>query len=80
MKKIIVDKFIKDTLDESFTIPVAFIRMLCTILPNSALSALQEKGFNLDDIITASQQDKPYQVEMHVNEKGIDKKIIIRLA
>lgn len=80
MKKIKIEKYIQDTLDESFTVPVAFIRILTSLLPHSALVALHDNGFDLDNIIMASKQDKPYQAEASIEEKGVMKRIVITLV
>ncbi|RKS87385.1 hypothetical protein DES39_0609 [Orbus hercynius] len=79
MKKVTIEKFVQGTLDESFTVPVAFIRTLNALLPHFALQSLNEKGFNLEQIMTAHKQNTTYQAETEVNEKGIDKKVVIQL-
>ncbi|WP_392551554.1 hypothetical protein RHO13_01370 [Orbus wheelerorum] len=80
MKKLIIKKFIHNELNESFTVPIAFINILNTILPNSALASLIQHGFDLKQITDASKQNLPYINQANVVEKGIEKKIIIQLS
>lgn len=80
MKKIIVEKYIQDTLDETLTVPVAFIGILNTILPDAAFASLKQSGFDFQQIVTASKQNQPYFTETFVNEQGINKKIVLRLS
>lgn len=77
MKKLKVDKYINDQLDESFTVPLAFIHILNSLLPDSAMKSLQKNGLALNEIIEASKQKQHYQAETMVEEKGINKKIVI---
>lgn len=80
MKKLIIEKFIQNRLDETFVVPVAFITILNTILPNSAFTSLKQNGFDFQKIIAASKQNEPYLSEMIVEEKGIAKKVMIKLG
>ncbi|QIQ22197.1 DUF2868 domain-containing protein [Zophobihabitans entericus] len=79
MKKFKIEKYINQELDETYTIPVAFISILTTILPASAIESLTQAGFDFKTLIEASKQDLAYQSSAMVEEKGISKKIIITL-
>ncbi|WP_126467935.1 hypothetical protein [Pragia fontium] len=80
MRKLKVEKYIHDKLDESFMVPVAFIQFLNIAAPNAALSELKQVGFDFQQIITASKQNEPYQTSVEVEEKGIMKRIDISLV
>lgn len=80
MKKIIIEKYIQDKLDETLAVPVAFISILNTILPNAAFAELKQHGFDFQQLANASKLNEPYLSEAFVSEKGIAKKIVLRLS
>lgn len=79
MKKLTIEKYIQGKLDESFTVPIAFISMLNTILPKAAMDSLNQYGFDLQNMIAASKDRSPYHSTVKVEEKGILKTIEIHL-
>lgn len=79
MKKFELKKYSDNQLDETHTIPVAFVSILTTILPTSAMDALKESGFDFQTLIEASKQGQSYHSSTMVSEKGVMKKIVIDL-
>lgn len=79
MKKLKIEKFINDQIDESFTVPLAFINVLKILLPNSAINVLSNKGLEFEKIVEASKQNQPYQSSMDIVEKDVMKKVTITL-
>lgn len=79
MKKLTIEKYIQGKLDESFTVPIAFISMLNTILPKAAIDSLNQYGFDIQNMITASKDHSPYHNRVEVEEKGILKTVEISL-
>ncbi|WP_434778708.1 hypothetical protein [Neisseria sp. Ec49-e6-T10] len=79
MKKIKVEKYINNELDETLTIPVAFINILTSILPKSAIEELNQAGLDFQSMIQASKQGQNYHASTQVTEKGISKQIVLTL-
>lgn len=79
MKKLRIEKYIHHQLDESFTIPLGLIRILNTLLPSSAIDALNQKGLGLEQMVLADRLNKPYQASVEVEEKGIMKTVTVTL-
>lgn len=80
MKMFKLDKYNDDKLDESYTIPVAFIRLLTSILPSIAMKELNQVGFNFDALIEASKQNEKYHETFVVEEKSVQKRIEVYLV
>lgn len=79
MKKLKIEKYIHNQLDESFTVPLGFIRILNMLLPRSAIESLAQKGLGLEKIVLANKLNEPYQTSIEVKEKGITKTVSMTL-
>lgn len=79
MKTFKIEKYLNDTLDETYTLPVAFISMLTAILPSSAVESLNHSGFKFDELLEANKQGVEYHSSVMVEENGITKRIEIYL-
>lgn len=80
MKKLKVEKYVNDQLDESFMVPLGLIRGLKAILPQSAINALQENQLDFKQIILASDRNKPYQTSLTCDEGGVMKRIVLTVV
>ncbi len=74
-----IEKFIDGKHETTFSIPTFLIRIVQTLLPQSAIIALEKRGINLQAIADAKKQGVSYSTTLNVREKGIDKKIVISL-
>ena len=79
MKKLKIEKYIHNQLDESFTVPLGFIRILNALLPGAAIESLNQKGLGLEKIVLANSLNQPYQTSVEVEEKGTMKTVSITL-
>lgn len=78
MKKISVTKITCDGKLNCFSVPLPFISLLNTFLPQSALFDLEERGFSLIKFIDAAKRDETYCVNLSVTEHG--QQVTVKLA
>lgn len=79
MKKLKIEKYISGQLDESFMVPLGFIRFLKGMLPRSAINAMDKSGIDLEEIIVSSTRNEPYQSTVECKEEGVIKKVVLTL-
>ena len=80
MAKVKIEKFIDGKHETSFSVPAFVLGMAKTLLPESALSSLANRGINVRDILEAKQKQIPYTASVDVCEHGINKKVVVSLA
>lgn len=79
MSTLQIEKFIDGKHETTFSIPTFFMGIMQTLLPKSAIIALEKRGINLQAIADAKKQGTGYSTTLNVREKGIDKKIVMSL-
>ena len=80
MVKVKIEKFIDGKYETSFSIPAFVLDIAKTLLPETALSSLANKGINVREILEAKHKRIPYTTSVNVSEHGISKKVVVSLA
>lgn len=80
MKALRIKKYIADSLDEEIIVPVVFISMLTSILPNQAVASLRNFGFDFEEIINAAKSEQSYKAEAVIDEKGVTKRVELSIS
>ena len=79
MKKLIIDKFINNVHQERITVPPFVVEILSILLPERGKQSLIERGFDLQEIITAGQNKQTFRTHMDVIEHDVFKKIVVSI-
>lgn len=79
MSKLQIEKFIDGKHETTIRVPTFLIGIAKTLLPESALVALANRGINVLAIAEAKKQGVTYSTSLDVCEHGIDKKIVVSL-
>lgn len=78
MKKISVTKIACNGKLNCFSVPLPFVSLLITFLPQSALVELEERGISLIKFIDAAKRDETYCANLSVIEHG--QQVTVELA
>lgn len=80
MKALRIKKYIADSLDEEIIVPVVFISMLTSMLPNQAVVSLRNFGFDFEEIINVAKSEQSYKAEAVIDEKGVTKRVELSIS
>jgi len=79
MTRVKIEKFIDGEYETSFRVPAFVFGLAQTLLPESALNALAERGIHVRGILDAKARGIPYSAMFDVREHGVRKQISVSL-
>lgn len=79
MKTVKIEKYIGKNFESRFSVPVFVFRLGNSLLPGTLIKRLADGGIDLEEMLAAKRQDRPYLRVVEVNEHGVDKRIVVSL-
>jgi len=79
MATVLVEKFVEGRYETSFKVPTSMLRLANRFLPGAALSALADRGLELQSILVAHARGETYTETFMVRERGVLKRIVVSL-
>ena len=80
MSKLQIEKFIDGKHETTIRVPTFLIGIAKTLLPESALVALTNRGITVQAIAEAKKRGVAYSASLDVCEHGIEKKVVVSLT
>lgn len=78
LQMITVEKYVNNSLQERFSVPIAVVRVLGWLLPQKAKQQLYFKGLDIDALLMAGNNAENSDQWFDAIEKGVLKQICVK--